>query len=65
MVVRLSAADGQADQVLLTGVDNPPAFLLRDGAFVLAGTWIHDPQARTLLLVETDPGLHEYTFQLN
>jgi pimeloyl-ACP methyl ester carboxylesterase len=65
MVVRLSAADGQADQVLLTGVDNPPAFFLRDGAFVLAGAWIHDAQARTLLIVETDPGLHEYTFQLN
>ena len=65
MVARLSAADGQADQLLLTGVPNPPAFLQRDGNFVLAGSWIHDPQAQTLLLLEADPGLHEWTFVLN
>jgi hypothetical protein len=65
MVARLSAADGQGDHLLLTGVPNAPSFLLRDGAFVLAGSWIHDPQAQTLLLLESDPGLHEWVFQLN
>lgn len=61
--LRLSAADGLADEVLLTGLgQSAPVSVLRDG--VPSTAWQWDAQAGSLLVAETDAALHEWTIVL-
>lgn len=61
--LRLSAADAQPDEVLLTGLGAAaPVSVLRDGVATTAYQW--DAQAGSLLVAETDAALHEWTIVL-
>jgi poly(3-hydroxybutyrate) depolymerase len=61
--VRMSAADGLPDEVLLTSLgQSAPSVVLRDGVPTTAYVW--DAQAGSLLLAETDAALHEWTITI-
>lgn len=59
LTVLMSTADDVADRVVLTGYASPPASVTRDGGIAPAGSWAHNPSAKTLLLTESEgTGIH-------
>lgn len=56
LTVTLSAADGFADEVILTDLALAPTQVLRDG--VPSASWLHNSLSGELTLLETDPAQH-------
>lgn len=56
LTITLSAADGLADEVILTDLPLAPVQVLRDGA--PTANWMHNSLSGELTLLETDPAQH-------